>query len=84
MEIQFIPHALERIEERGIPRELVEEVISNPEGVSEGYFGRKVAQKRLNGKLIRVIYEERSEGVVVVITAYITSKVRKYEGGEKR
>ena len=41
MEIQFIPHALERI-------------------------------------------EERSEGVVVVITAYITSKVRKYEGGEKR
>ncbi|WP_148882947.1 DUF4258 domain-containing protein [Thermococcus aciditolerans] len=83
MEIRFIPHALERLEERGIPRELVEEVLLNPEGVSEGYFGRKVAQKRLNGKLIRVIYEETSDGMVVVITAYITSKVRKYGGGEK-
>ncbi|ASJ11585.1 DUF4258 domain-containing protein [Thermococcus thioreducens] len=84
MEIRFIPHALERIEERGLSKELVDEAISNPDSVSGGYFGRKVAQKRLNGKLIRVIYEETSDGVIVVITAYITSKVRKYEGGEKR
>ncbi|GAB6101036.1 DUF4258 domain-containing protein [Thermococcus atlanticus] len=84
MEIQFIPHALERLRERDIPEELVEEAISNPEAVSEGYSGRKVAQKRLNGKLIRVICEETSDGVIVVITAYITSKVKKYGGGEKR
>ncbi|NJE62116.1 DUF4258 domain-containing protein [Thermococcus sp. 21S7] len=84
MEIRFIPHALERIEERGIPGELVEEAILNPDSVLKGYSGRKVAQKRLNGKMIRVIYEEALNGVVVVITAYITSKVRKYGGGEKR
>ena len=33
--------------------------------------------------MIRVIYEETHGGVIVVITAYITSKLRKYEGGEK-
>jgi len=81
MEIRFIPHALQRLEERGIPRELVEEAVKNPDEVRDGYCGRKVAQKRLNGKLIRVIFEEE-EGDVVVITAYVTSKIRKY-GGER-
>ena len=81
MEIRFIPHALQRLEERGIPRELVEEAVKNPDEVRDGYCGRKVAQKRLNGKLIRVIFEEEG-GDVVVITAYVTSKVRKY-GGER-
>ena len=83
MDIQFIPHALERMKERGISKEMVKETILNPDSVSEGYSGRKVAQKRLNGKMIRVIYEETHGGVIVVITAYITSKLRKYEGGEK-
>ncbi|WP_099209478.1 DUF4258 domain-containing protein [Thermococcus henrietii] len=81
MEIRFIPHALQRLEERGIPRELVEEAVKNSDEVRDGYCGRKVAQKRLNGRLIRVIFEEE-EGDVVVITAYVTSKVRKY-GGER-
>ncbi|MCD6373186.1 MAG: DUF4258 domain-containing protein [Thermococcus sp.] len=50
MDIQFIPHALERMEERGISKEMVKETILNPDSVSEGYSGRKVAQKCLNGK----------------------------------
>lgn len=80
MAIKYIPHALERMKERGISRELVEEVLLSPDNTLEGYFGRKVAQKRINGKLIRVVYEEK-EDEVLVITAYITSKIRKY-GGE--
>ncbi|WP_048150730.1 DUF4258 domain-containing protein [Palaeococcus ferrophilus] len=80
--IKYIPHALERMRERGIRRELIEEAIESPDSVTEGYLGRKVAQKRLNGKVIRVIYEEEDEDVVVV-TAYVTSKVRKYGGVNK-
>ncbi|WP_297510651.1 DUF4258 domain-containing protein [Thermococcus sp.] len=83
MEIRFIPHALERLRERRIPKELIEETLSSPDTVLEGYCGRRVAQKHLNGKLIRVIYEEETDGVLVVITAYVTSKVKKH-GGEER
>ncbi|HIH73204.1 MAG: Uncharacterized protein XD43_0977 [Thermococcales archaeon 44_46] len=77
MKIVFIPHALERMKERKISKELVIETITSPDEVYIGYFGRKVAQKRLNGKLIRVVYEE-SKDEVVVITVYITSKLTKY------
>ncbi|NJE08907.1 DUF4258 domain-containing protein [Thermococcus sp. M39] len=75
--IVFIPHALERMKERGISKELVVEALANPDKVGEGYFGRKVAQKVIDGKLIRVIYEEHEDSIIV-ITVYITSKVDKY------
>ena len=77
--IVFISHALERIKERGISKDLVIEALTNPDKVEEGYFGRKVAQKVVDEKLIRVIYEEH-EDEIIVITAYITSKVDKYLG----
>ncbi|AHF81385.1 DUF4258 domain-containing protein [Thermococcus paralvinellae] len=56
-DIVFIPHALERMKERGISETLVVEALTNPDEAIEGYFGRKVAQKVIDGKLIRVIYE---------------------------
>ncbi len=77
MEIIFIEHALERMKEREISKELVINAIRNPDSVDQGYGGRKVAQKCINGKLLRVIYEEH-EDKIIVITAYITSKVGKY------
>ncbi|WP_324735203.1 DUF4258 domain-containing protein [Thermococcus sp. SY098] len=76
-DITFIPHALERMNEREISKELVIEALLNPDKVGEGYFGRKVAQKVIDGKLIRVIYEEHEDSIIV-ITVYITSKVDKY------
>ncbi len=76
-DVVFIPHALERVNERGISKELVIEALTNPDKVGEGYLGRKVAQKNMDGKLIRVIYEEH-EDKIIVITAYITSKIDKY------
>ncbi|MBO8175060.1 MAG: DUF4258 domain-containing protein [Thermococcus sp.] len=76
-DILFIPHALERMNERGISKDLVIGALTNPDKVEEGHFGRKVAQKNIDGKLIRVIYEEH-EDEIIVITAYITSKVDKY------
>ena len=35
-------------------------------------------QKKINGKLIRVFYRKENEDIVL-ITAYITSKIKKYE-----
>jgi len=77
MEIIFIEHALERMKERGISKNLVINAIRYPDSVDHGYGGRKVAQKCIDGKLLRVIYEEHKDKIIV-ITAYITSKVGKY------
>jgi len=75
--IVFIAHALERLRDRKISKELVIQTLNEPDSVDTGYLGRKISQKILNGKLIRVIYEE-TEDEILVITAYITSKVEKY------
>lgn len=77
--VLFIPNARERLKDRGIPKELVISILEKPDSLEERYAGRKVAQKSLNGKLIRVIYEERDDEILI-ITAYITSKVKKYMG----
>ncbi len=73
----YIQHALERLEERGISAKMVEEVIRDPDNVNYGAKGRKIAQKLIDEKLLRVIYDEE-EYKIVVISAYVTSKVEKY------
>jgi uncharacterized DUF497 family protein len=75
-QINFIQHALDRLKERGISEELVREIIRDPQD-TDHLDGRKIAQKLINGKLIRVIYDEE-EDAIVVISAYKTSKVGKY------
>jgi hypothetical protein len=73
--IIFIQHALDRLKERGISAELATEVIRNPDRV-DSENDRKIAQKLVGGKLLRVIYEE--EASIIVISAYRTSKAVKY------
>jgi hypothetical protein len=76
-QIIFIQHALDRLEERGISKELVIEVIRDPDEVDPESDRRKIAQKLISGKLLRVIYDEDEESIEV-ISAYSTSKVGKY------
>jgi len=76
-QIIFIQHALDRLKERGISKELVIETIRNPDGVDPEIANRKIAYKLIEGKLIRIAYDEEEESIVV-ISAYSTSKVRKY------
>ncbi len=65
------------MKERGITKEEVVKAINEPDYAGKGYGGREVAQKLIDGKLLRVIYEKQGEEITV-ITAYITSKVEKY------
>lgn len=76
--IIFIQHATDRLKERGISVDLVEETIRNP-NKTDFENERKIAQKLVDGKLLRVIYEE--EEAIVVISAYRTSKVDRYLKG---
>lgn len=76
-QIIFIRHALDRLKERGISRELVIEVIKNPDNVDSESERRKIVQKLIKGKLLRIVYDDEDEAIVV-ISAYSTSKVHKY------
>ena len=77
MKVEFIEHALERMKERSITEEEVIKAISEPDYVGKGYGGREVAQKLIDGKLLRVVYKRHGDKIIV-ITAYKTSKVEKY------
>jgi len=63
------------MKERKLSRNLIENIIINPEKVIEGSFGRKIAQKIIGNKLLRVIYEQENN-VYIIITAYYTKPER--------
>ncbi|MBC8521696.1 MAG: DUF4258 domain-containing protein [Methanomicrobia archaeon] len=77
MSVKIIPLALKKIKRRGIPSEWVEETISNPDQIVEGYRGRRVAQKVYyvvdKNMLLRVVLEDNT-----VVTAYLTSQIGRY------
>ena len=78
MRLEIIPLALKKIRKRKIPIEWVEETVSNPNQVVEGYGGRRVAQKvyyvGVKKMLLRVVLEDDA----AVVTAYLTSQASKY------
>ena len=66
---------------RGIPRELVEKTLAEPQQVVIAYGGREAYQSQLDfgGKtyLLRVIVSEEGDSITVV-TVYRTSRISKY------
>ncbi len=69
MKIEITNHAKERMREYGISEDLVKDTIYNPDSIEEGYAGRKIYQKKLNGYIARVIVEE-DKGIKRIITVY--------------
>ncbi|MDO8136066.1 MAG: DUF4258 domain-containing protein [Candidatus Brocadiales bacterium] len=84
MRILLLSHVHEKLAARKITKSLVEETISNPNSVVCGKRGRKVSQRKYfdNEKkkeyLLRVVFEERGD-TKIIITAYRTSKIEKYQ-----
>ncbi|HGE71227.1 TPA: hypothetical protein ENX78_10355 [Candidatus Poribacteria bacterium] len=66
-------HIKEQIIERELSIELVETILNEPDEIVEGNLGRQIYHKLIDDKLIRVITDGN-----VLITVYITDKVRKY------
>jgi len=61
---------------RGISKEFALKTLDNPEEVINGKYGRKIAHKVFGKYLLRVIFEEQ-ENYILVITLYLT-KTRRY------
>ena len=81
-EIIIIPLAVKKAAKRAIPIAWIEETIHKPEQKTIGYGGRTVYQRRYqvagrSEQLLRVISEE-IEGKYVVVTAYLTSDIKRY------
>ena len=80
MDFTFLPHALEAMEERNIPMELVENVLNHPDEIVPEKKKRNSYQSivQIRGKpfMIRVIVDQKG----TVITVYRTSKVSRYRG----
>ena len=80
-EIEIIPLARRKMARRGIPESWVGEAVRSAEQIVEGHGGRLVAQQRRRirrkKKLLRVVFEETEEKYVV-ITAYLTSDIKRY------
>lgn len=79
--IEIIPIAEKKSMRRGIRREWIDDAITNPAQVVEGYGNRRVAHKKLllgsKEYLLRVVYEEIEE-VYIIVTAYLTSQIDRY------
>ena len=80
-EIEIIPLARRKMARRGIAESWVNEALRSPEQVVEGHGGRLVAHQRRSirrrEKLLRIVFEE-TENKYVVITAYLTSDIKRY------
>jgi hypothetical protein len=80
-DIEIIPLAKRKMERRGITEAWVGDALRNADQVVEGHGGRSVAQQqrriRRREMLLRVVFEE-TEDKYVVITAYLTSAIKRY------
>jgi len=82
MNYRLSDHAIKQIGDREIPIALLEQVIDLPEQIIEQSDGSKVYQSKVMGinnktYLLRVFIND-SVIPMVVISVYLTSKVKKY------
>lgn len=75
MEFKYTTHAEEKLSERRLSKKLIEEALGNPDKIESTRFKRKIANKIINGKALRIVYEKEGN-VYIIITAYYTEKAR--------
>ena len=79
-EIEIIPLAKKKIDKRGIPEAWVSEALQNADQVVGGHGGRSVAQQRRRFVAVEASSSgfEDTADKYVVITAYLTSDIKRY------
>jgi hypothetical protein len=76
MIIIYSRHAIERMKQRNISREVIEISVANPEKI-EDRGNESILIKKLETKVLVVVFR-KTDDVIFIITAYITSKIGKY------
>lgn len=70
MKITYLPHALQRMDEREIPEETVRAVLEEPDLEYPGKLGRTVAERVFEGRRLahKVVYNQAPEDERIVVT----------------
>ena len=82
MKYSFSKHAAEQIVKRNIPRSVIDEVISNSDKIIKHDNCLKVFQSVIDEKENKYLYRvfvNICKKPALIITAYKTSKIEKYE-----
>ena len=74
MRVTFLPHALEKMIERGISETEVRLVLGQPEEEGEANLARRYAQKQIGRRRIRVVYNQGAGDERIVVTAMLRRK----------
>ncbi len=77
MNLKITKHARERMMQYDISRNLVHKGFEDPDSVVPGDLGREIAQKRLNGHILRIIFQKEKDKNVI-ITVY-KARSERYE-----
>ncbi len=82
MNFQFSKHSIEQIKIRGLSIDIISELIENPDKTITHISGTIIYQKLVNEDNKYYIYRvfiNKEKKPPLVITAYKTSKIEKYE-----
>lgn len=77
MDWRWTQHILIQLKEREIQKDLVEITLGSPDKIIKSKKNRRVYQKIVAGKLLRVVTEGD-----LLITVYMTDKIKKYMEGD--
>ena len=77
MQLVLTRHARHRMDAYGISQSDATAALLAPDSVIGGHGGRKIAQRRINSHILRIIYEE-NEDVITAVTAY-KAKAERYD-----
>ncbi len=75
MNFKWTDHVKNQIKERKIPKKYIEVTLADPDKIVTGVKKRKIYQKIIRNRLLRVITDNN-----ILITAYFTDKISKYMG----
>lgn len=82
MDFTFSKHAIERIKDRGITEETVSSILNNPDSIIKTSNCKHIYQKKIKeegSKYLFRIFVNICIQPTLIITAYKTSKIDKYE-----
>lgn len=83
MKITILPHAKERMQERGITEYIVHDYLLHPDQIeidkhNPARFAAKKLYKKNNKRLLLIIIYEMEVDEIKIITVISTSKINKY------
>ena len=79
MKIRYTFHSLERMKQRGINKELVEECLGKPDKTIVLKDNTHRCIRKIGDRVLIVIYKINGH-TILVITAFTSTKIRKYLG----